>query len=56
MAYSGFSLLIYCGRNKDSADTMYLQSRLSSFQSASAGLGAQGSLGTEGRGLHGELM
>ena len=56
MAYSGFSLLIYCGRNKDSADTMYLQSRLSSFQSASSGLGAQGRLGTEGRALHGELM
>ena len=56
MTYSGFNLLIYCGRNKDSADTMYLQSRLSSFQSASSGLGAQGSLGTEGQALHGELM
>ena len=34
MAYSGFNLLMYCGRNKDSADTMYLQRKVQSSQSA----------------------
>ena len=52
MAYSGFNLLIYCGRNKDSADTMYLQSKVQSSYPAGLSLAAQSS---EGQVIHGQL-